>query len=125
VGGGGGGVAFCPALSRRYRLRQSERKISQNSGYGTNLSAYIDMMTLWRDTCVLEKRPAFRKKAVDRPDRSACVLCPPGGTEFVTFSVRGPNARSVAYACRTLWLAAKPQVWKTAFKVKARAEKSV
>ena len=76
-------------------------------------------------TCVLEKRTAFRKKPLTDQDRSACVLCPPGGAEFVTFSVRGPNARSVAYACRTLWLAVKPQVWKTAFKVKARAEKSV
>ena len=58
----------------------------------------------------------LQKKAVDRPDRSACVLCPPGGAEFVTFSVRGPNARSVAYACRALWLAAKTQVWKMAFR---------
>jgi hypothetical protein len=41
-------IAFRPALSRRYRLHQTERKISQNSGCGVNLSADIDMVTLWR-----------------------------------------------------------------------------
>jgi hypothetical protein len=42
-------IAFRPALSRRYRLHQTERKISQNPGCGVNLSADIDMVTLWRE----------------------------------------------------------------------------
>ena len=40
-GEGVGVIAFRPALSRRYRLHQTERKISQNSGRGINLSADI------------------------------------------------------------------------------------
>jgi hypothetical protein len=47
--GVGGMIAFRRALSRRYRLHQSERKISQSSGCVINLSAYIDMVALWRD----------------------------------------------------------------------------
>jgi hypothetical protein len=45
-------IAFRPTLSRRYRLHQTERKISQNSGCGINLSADIDMVTLWRDMTI-------------------------------------------------------------------------
>jgi hypothetical protein len=46
-------IAFRPALSRRYRLYQTECKILQNSGCGINLSACIDMVTLWRDMAIL------------------------------------------------------------------------
>jgi hypothetical protein len=50
---GVGVIAFRPALlSRRYRLHQTERKISQNSGCGINLSADIDVVTLWRDMAI-------------------------------------------------------------------------
>ena len=49
-------IAFRPALSRRYRLHQSKRQISQNSGCGVNLSADIDMVDLWRDLAIFSSK---------------------------------------------------------------------
>ena len=37
-GEGVGVIAFRPAVSRRYRLHQTERRISQSPGCGVNLS---------------------------------------------------------------------------------------
>ena len=51
-----GVITFRPALSRRYRLHQTERKISQNSGCGVNLSADIDMVTLWRYMAIFSSK---------------------------------------------------------------------
>ena len=55
-GEGVGVIAFRPALSRRYRLHQSKRQISQNSGCGVNLSADIDMVDLWRDMAIFSSK---------------------------------------------------------------------
>jgi hypothetical protein len=55
-GEGVGVIAFRPALSRRYRLHQSKRQISQSSGCGVNVSADIDMVDLWRDLAIFSSK---------------------------------------------------------------------
>jgi len=68
-------------------------------------------------------RPGFRKKPLNGHDLGGRVLLPPHIAQFVTFRVRGPNARCVAYAVQALCLAQKPQVWVMSFLVLVRPEK--
>ena len=66
-------IAFRPALSRRYRLHQTERRISQNSGCGVNLSADIDMVDLWRDMAIFSSKLEIELK----PCLGLLVMMPP------------------------------------------------
>ena len=66
-GEGVGVIAFRPALSRRYRLHQSKRQISQNSGCGVNLSADIDMVDLWRDMAIFSSKLEIELKGCLAP----------------------------------------------------------
>jgi hypothetical protein len=60
-------------LSRRYRLHQSKRRISQSSGCGVNLSADIDMVTLWRDLAIFSSKLEIELK----PCLGPLVMMPP------------------------------------------------
>ena len=73
MGEGVGVIAFRPALSRRYRLHQSKRQISQNSGCGVNVSADIDMVTLWRDLAIFSSKLEIELKGCLGP----LVMRPP------------------------------------------------
>ena len=66
-GEGVGVIAFRPAVSRRYRLHQTERRISQSPGCGVNLSADIDMMTLWRDMAIFSSKLEIELKPCSEP----------------------------------------------------------
>jgi hypothetical protein len=48
-------------------LHQTERKISQNSGCGVNLSADIDMVDLWRDLAIFSSKLEIELKACLEP----------------------------------------------------------
>ena len=66
-GEGVGVIAFRPAVSRRYRLHQTERRISQSPGCGVNLSADIDMTTLWRDMAIFSSKLEIELKPCLEP----------------------------------------------------------
>jgi hypothetical protein len=87
-----GVIAFRPALSRRYRLHQTERKISQNSGCGINLSA--NMVTLWRDLAIFSLILEIELKPCSRP----LVLMPP-----FALSKSRVAYRTSHLVCKPLW----------------------
>jgi hypothetical protein len=80
-------IAFRPALSRRYRLHQTERRISQNSGCGANLSADIDMVDLWRDMAIVSSKLEIELKACLGP----LVLRSPFALSRLQVAYRAPH----------------------------------
>ena len=80
-------IAFRPALSRRYRLHQSKRQISQNSGCGVNVSADIDMVDLWRDLAIFSSKLEIELK----PCLGLLVMMPPFALSRLQVAYRTPH----------------------------------